>query len=315
LFGKSAIDESHPMYLGVYVGAQTASHKYDDDSVREYMETSDCVLMLGINFSDFNFGLGTVHLSESATLINAQKNYVRIGSATYDNVLLTDFVRELAKAGLAKHSFIEPPPEIPFTTPPPETLINSDIFFHMLNPHIDDDTIVVSDIGDCLFGSGKLLTSFTRFLAPAVYGSMGWSIGASIGAKLADSKLRPFVIVGDGAFVMGQESAIGKLTELGLDPVIFILNNQGYATLQGTLQGEFNKMPKYPFEKITKVYGGAGFRVETVGDLERTLREIKDICNKPSIVNIVLPELDKTTTLEKVSMELSKGVRREEKVT
>ena len=310
LFGKSAIDENESMHLGVYVGAQTASHKYDDDAVREYVETSDCLLILGINFSDFNFGLGTVHFSEQAKLINAQKNYVRLESALYQSVLLEDFLRGLAEAGLKRHEFNEPPPEVPFDLPADETPIDSDIFFGMLNPYIDDDTIVISDIGDCLFGAGKLDTSFTRFLAPGVYGSMGWSVSAAIGAKLADSRLRPFVIVGDGAFVMGQESSVGKLSELGFDPVIFILNNRGYATLQGAVQGEFNRMPAYSFEKITEVYGGAGFRVETVGELKEVLEQIGRVGKRPMIVNVLLPELGKTTTLEKVTSELRKGVQR-----
>ncbi|MFH1070954.1 MAG: thiamine pyrophosphate-dependent enzyme, partial [Candidatus Glassbacteria bacterium] len=310
LFGKSAINESQPLHLGVYVGAQTASHKYDDDAVRRYVETSDCVLMLGINFSDFNFGIGTVRLSDQAKLINAQKNYVRLDSALYQNVRLEDFVRGLAEAGLKRHKFSEPPPEIPFEVPPPSTPIDSDIFFALLNPYIDDDTVVISDIGDCLFGAGKLDTAYTRFLAPGVYGSMGWSVSAAIGAMLANDSLRPFVIVGDGAFVMGQESAVGKLSELRLNPVIFILNNRGYATLQGAVQGEFNRMPAYDFEKITEVYGGVGFRVETVGELNRVLKEIGRVRNMPMVVNVVLPELGKTTTLEKVATELRKGVQR-----
>jgi TPP-dependent 2-oxoacid decarboxylase len=308
LFGKSAIDERKPMHLGVYVGAQTASFKYDDDAVREYVESSDCVIMLGINFSDFNFGIGTVHLSGSARLINAQKKYVRIDSASYEGVLLEDFVRGLARSKLSRHDFIEPPPETPFSPPGPKTPINSDIFFGMLNHYIEEDTIIVSDIGDCLFGAGKLDTSFARFLAPGVYGSMGWSVSASLGAALAERKLRPFVIVGDGAFLMGQESVIGKLAELDLAPVIFILNNQGYATLQGVVEGEFNRLPMYDFEKLAAVYGGMGFRVETTGELKDALRQVKKISSQPVIINLILPAFGKTTTLKKVSNELVKGV-------
>ncbi|MBW7994958.1 MAG: alpha-keto acid decarboxylase family protein [Candidatus Glassbacteria bacterium] len=310
LFGKSAIDENHPMHLGLYVGAQSASYRYDDDAVREYVETSDCVIMLGVNFSDFNFGIGTVEINTDARLLNAQKGELRIDSALYEKVLIDDFVADLASCDLGSHAFSEPPPEMPFETPPPDTPINSDMFFSILNRHILDNTIVISDIGDCLFGAGKLDTSYERFLAPGVYGSMGWSVGAALGAKLADSSLRPFVIVGDGAFLMGQESAVGKLSELELDPVIFILNNSGYATLQGAVPGKFNVLPGYRFEKICGVYGGRGFAVETAGKLESVLLEIREISGTPCIVNVVLPPFDKTSVLKRISTELGKGVKR-----
>lgn len=310
LFGKSAIDEKHHMHLGLYVGAQSASYKYDDDAVRQYVETSDCVIMLGVNFSDFNFGIGTVRINEDATLINALKKELRIDSALYQEVRLDDLVTGLAGAELGAHDFTEPTLEIPFQMPEPSTSLDSDLFFAILNRHIHDDTIVISDIGDCLFGAGKLDTSYERFLAPGVYGSMGWSVGAALGAKFADPGLRPYVIVGDGAFLMGQESALGKLSELELDPVIFILNNRGYATLQGAVAGSFNNIPYYRFDKLCDVYGGKGYSVRTTGELEQVLTEVRDISGKPCLVNVQLPQFNKTTVLKRLSTELSKGIKR-----
>lgn len=313
LFGKSAIDENHPMYTGLYVGVQSASHRYDDDAVRDYVETSDCMIMLGVNFSDFNFGIGTVQIDRKARLINAQKRELRIDSALYEEVLLDAFVTGLADADLGEHTFVEPPPETPFQMPSSDTPLNSDIFFAILNHHIRDNTIIVSDIGDCLFGAGKLDTGFERFMSPGVYGSMGWSVSAALGVKFADNSLRPYVIVGDGAFVMGQESAIAKLSELNLDPVVFILNNRGYATLHTMVTGEFNSVPGYRYEKICEAYGGRGFGVGTAGELDEALEEIHRISGTPCIVNVTLPVLDKTTALQRISTELTRGVTRGKK--
>ncbi|HEX5186038.1 MAG TPA: thiamine pyrophosphate-binding protein, partial [Nitrososphaeraceae archaeon] len=47
---KSVLSEKHPMYLGVYEGAMG----YQD--VREYVEKSDCVLILGSFLTDIDFG-------------------------------------------------------------------------------------------------------------------------------------------------------------------------------------------------------------------------------------------------------------------
>jgi TPP-dependent 2-oxoacid decarboxylase len=310
LFGKSAIDEKHPMHLGLYVGAQSASYKYDDDAVREYVETSDCVIMLGVDFSDFNFGIGTVKINENACLINAQKRELRVDSALYQEVLLDDLLNALAGSELGSHDFTEPALETPFEMPEEATALDSDLFFAILNRHIHDDTIVISDIGDCLFGAGKLDTSYERFLAPGVYGSMGWSVSAALGAKFADPGLRPYVIVGDGAFLMGQESGLAKLSELGLDPVIFVLNNGGYATLQGAAPGSFNRIPAYRFDKLCEIYGGEGYTVATTEELERVLTEVREVSGTPCLVNVQLPQFNRTTVLKRISTELSKGVKR-----
>jgi TPP-dependent 2-oxoacid decarboxylase len=72
---------------------------------------------------------------------------------------------------------------------------------HLFNKFfITADTIVIADVGDCLFGARLNIPQATEFLAPAFYTSMGFAVPACIGAQLANPKLRPIVIVGDGAF-------------------------------------------------------------------------------------------------------------------
>jgi indolepyruvate decarboxylase len=59
-------------------------------------------------------------------------------------------------------------------------------------------------------------------------------------AKEGESRrLRPFVIVGDGAFQMtGTE--ISTAVRLGLNPIIFVLNNDGYGTMRRIHEGKFH---------------------------------------------------------------------------
>jgi pyruvate decarboxylase len=46
--GKGAIDETHPMYSGVYIGA------ISQPEVKKAVEESDCILSIGALLSDFN---------------------------------------------------------------------------------------------------------------------------------------------------------------------------------------------------------------------------------------------------------------------
>jgi indolepyruvate decarboxylase len=56
ILGKSVINELHPLYLGVYEGAMGI------DSVRQTVESSDCLIMLGTFMTDINLGIYTARL-------------------------------------------------------------------------------------------------------------------------------------------------------------------------------------------------------------------------------------------------------------
>ena len=75
--------------------------------------------------------------------------------------------------------------------------------FRILSLHLDEHCCVVADIGDAIFGAvGIRSERQADFIAPAYYMSMGFAVPASIGLALARPDLRPYVIVGDGAFQM-----------------------------------------------------------------------------------------------------------------
>jgi indolepyruvate decarboxylase len=72
LLGKSVIAESHPLYLGVYEGAM------GKESVRQYVESSDCVILLGAFMTDINLGIFTAHL-DPAKCVYATSEQLRVG--------------------------------------------------------------------------------------------------------------------------------------------------------------------------------------------------------------------------------------------
>src|SRR6185436_11205406 len=64
LLSKSAVPENHPLYLGVYGGAMSS-----DQHVRDYVESADCVLMLGTFITDMSMGIYTARLDRSKTVL------------------------------------------------------------------------------------------------------------------------------------------------------------------------------------------------------------------------------------------------------
>ena len=76
---------------------------------------------------------------------------------------------------------------------------------------------------------------------------------------MANPTLRPFVLVGDGAFQMtGTE--LSTAVRLGLKPIILILNNEGYGTMRKIRDGSFNVISQWNYGKICDLVGGGESR-------------------------------------------------------
>ena len=188
ILGKSVIAEGHPLYLGVYEGAMGR------EDVRRYVEASDCVIMLGWFMTDINLGVFTARL-DPARSINASSEKLTICYHNFENVRLKDFLRGLIAAKLKPRKTIlpaRPNRKSVYKAKPGNVKITVKRFFERLNSFLEDNTIVVTDVGDALFGAADLfIHKRTEFLGPAYYASMGFAVPAALGAEIANPEAAP----------------------------------------------------------------------------------------------------------------------------
>lgn len=339
VLSKSVIGEAHPLYMGVYEGAM------GHDAVRQYVETSDCLIMLGAFLTDINLGVYTARL-DPARSIYATSERLSIGYRTYENVRFKDFVRGLRAAKLRRRTL----GKIPHPTPPevmeqasglpasrqPSGLVNSlaglrtgkpeacrdnrkleacatsspltvKHLFERLNRFISQDTVVIADVGDALFGATDLyIRERTEFISPAYYTSMGFAVPACVGAQLANPKLRPLVLVGDGAFQMtGME--LSTVARYKLNPVIVVLNNRGYGTERQMQDGCYNDLWPWQFSRLPEILGtGHGWRVETEQQLDQALHEAERRTDTFCLLEVCLSQSDRSPALDRLASRLAK---------
>src|SRR5208283_38025 len=93
ILGKSVLSEQHPLYLGVYEGAMGR------EDVRRYVESSDCVILLGAFMTDINLGIYTARL-DPVRSIYATSEKLSIRYHTYEEVRFKDFLTGLLGLGL-----------------------------------------------------------------------------------------------------------------------------------------------------------------------------------------------------------------------
>ncbi|MGD9723858.1 MAG: alpha-keto acid decarboxylase family protein [Pirellulales bacterium] len=307
MLGKSVISETHPLFVGLYEGAMGNS------KVTEFIEESDCLLLLGTFMTDINLGIYTANL-DPGKCIYATSEQLRIRHHHYHNVLLADFIRELAirrphppvrtlpKVGrLANEKFVLKPSEP----------IKIARLIARLNESLNDETVVIADIGDALFAATELvIRGRTEFLSPAYYTSMGFSVPAALGAQMGRPDLRTIVLVGDGAFQMtGTE--MSSLVRHKMPTIVIVLNNGGYGTERFLHPGtfEFNEIQPWAYHKLPEVFGGtAGYEVRTEGDFDAALTKALADTSGPSLIHVHLDRDDHSTSLERLTERLSKRV-------
>lgn len=184
ILSKSVISELHPLYIGIYAGA------LGQDAVRRYVESSDCLVILGAMMTDIDLGIFTAKIDPKKT-INVSSEGISIRYHRYDNILIHDFIKALNRArihprqGKNKNNLHYASSLPPIPSPTIGKRITVKYVFERLNSFLTGDMIVLADVGDALFaGTDLLISEDTEFLSPAYYASLGFAVPASLGASL-----------------------------------------------------------------------------------------------------------------------------------
>lgn len=276
LLGKCVLSENHPQFIGLYEGDRSR------DYVRNRVESADCILQLGALMTDFNTGGFTTHFDDSKT-IRANIWSVKIKHHYYENVHLHDFLLGLTErlsprdpatldiqcaAECAVHRRAVP------YLPDSSKEITIKRLFDRMGHFIDPDSIVVAETGVSLFSAAEtLMPEGTTFIAQTFYGSIGYTVGATLGAALAAPDRRTVLFVGDGAFQVTCQD-ISTMIRYRLNPIIFLINNDGYTIERVIVDRPYNDIQPWHYHKLMEVFGGGtGFDVHTEGELEETLQK------------------------------------------
>ena len=176
LLGKSVIREDHPLYVGVYGGLIAR------DEVQQFINDSDCLLILGSILSDLEDLDADSPLRSEGRTIHATADHVSIRHHRYDTIRFQDFVQALGTHGLSAQSSRSLPPPLAINGPPPapdEPVTLRGLFRH-LDQQLGQTTLVIADVGEALFAAADLhVHRRFEFLSPAYYTSMGFAVPAS----------------------------------------------------------------------------------------------------------------------------------------
>lgn len=304
LLSKSCINEHHPLFAGIYRGIQTT-----EESLRKLVDDSDCLMIFGEMLTDMTLGFQSPKFTKRQTIFCSTEG-LKVKNHNYTNINFLDFCVKLFKSDVGHifGSILSDKNEINKFIPT-ENKICTDRFFEKIDSVLKEhpELAVVADIGECLFGASELTVPHHHFFSPAFYCSMGFAIPGALGVQLASPGLRPLVLVGDGAFQMSI-SELSTFLQLKLNPIIFILNNNGYTTERFLLDGPFNNIRNWNYHEVVSLLnGGKGLKVETEGELEDAIN-IALKATELFIINVCVLSNDVSVSLRRMAENLSKKV-------
>jgi len=305
---KTVLSEDHPQFSGIYQGS------WSREDVRKGIEGSDCVLMLGGFFIDSDTGGFTAKLDENK-LIQANFQQVKVKHHEYQDVYLSDLLDKLVENLPSKKiqgNFI-PAVEalrekIPYA-PEPKAKLTVNRFFKRIASFLRPDDIVVADVGDCLYTTSSMLfPKNTTFIAQSFYNSIGYSVGASLGASTVQ-KRRTLLFVGDGSFQIGAQE-VSTMINCDCKAVIFILNNHGYGIERAIHDGPYNDLSPWKYHLLPQALGGEpGRLVHTEGELEEAL-QIAEQNEKLTFIEIRVDKFDFGKTLRKAGAAMAESSKK-----
>lgn len=303
LLGKSSVGSDDPWFKGVYAGAASS-----DAEVRALIDASDRVLVLGAYISDLNTGMFTTGIDRADTVISHQK-VTYVGVRGYDGVGVAHLMRGLVdRLGATVPDRQPAPRQRPPFTPSPSTPLSAPALFEALRSRLGHGHTIIAEAGDSLFGSADLRPEESGFLATAYYASLGYAVPAALGAGLARPDRRPVVIVGDGAFQM-TALELGGMARVGVNPVVVVINNDGYATERPMMPGAFNDVPRMRYAIFPEAVGsGTGVKVDTEDAFVAALDEALADHSQLRLIEAVTPSDSISPQLRNLTTELGKRV-------
>lgn len=301
MLGKGSFDEGHKNFIGLYAGS------LGNPQVKDIIETSDCVLAVGTQWSDYNTGSFTAKLNPN-TIVDIQPDKVTVGMAVYENILMKDLLGQLLTATAKKLPAV---PAVSFSYDTGYSNMDEPVtakyYYPRFQKMLKENDIIITDAGTFQFGSALLkLPKGASYITQGGWGSIGYGTPAAFGACIADRNRRVLLFVGDGSNQMTVQEISSMLTRQ-CKPILFLINNREY-TIEKYLNiaqkpAKYNDIPSWDYAKLLEAFGGNFFttKVRTNRELDNAIKQAEMLCSeKLCLIEIFTPPMDAPEIVHKM---------------
>ncbi len=294
--GKGAFDETHKLYTGMI-----GMHGTKTSNIAA--TKCDLLITLGARFSDRV-------ITDQDNIVNAKIIHVDIDPAEINkNVKVDSFIVGDLKLVLERliplirdnqntewnkkiESFKDLDKKINMDN---ETLTPEYLFEKINKLNIDGNMIITTEVGQHQMWAAQYFNSKRRrsFISSGGLGTMGYGLGAAIGAKLARPDSKVINVAGDGSFGMNCNELATAVSN-NIPIIVIIINNNALGMVRQWQTFFYEKRysqttlnRKTDFVKLADAFGGIGYRITERDEVETVLREALS-SNKVVVIDYVI---------------------------
>ena len=280
MMGIGSMPTRHPLYFGM-VGNNGKPY------ANRAMNESDLLMMVGARVADRAVNQPDL-ITENKVLIHIDVDPAEIGKNVGPAIPLVGDAKHIFNDLLDQEiegdydGWLELLKDYRMTMRPRRNpdpaYVDPAAFITMLSEKMEDDGVYVADVGqNQIWSCGYHIVNKGKFLTTGGMGTMGYSIPAAMGAKLADKKKQVIAVCGDGSFQMSMME-LATMRQHDIPVKIVVLKNnflgmvreyQHYTYKDNYSVVDLSGSPD--LEKLSAAYGMKFLRLKTMDRAQATL--------------------------------------------
>ncbi len=285
MMGIGAMPTRHPMYYGM-VGNN------GKPCANRAMNESDLLIMVGARVADRAVSQPDL-ITNNKVLVHMDVDPAEIGKNVGPHIPLVGDVKHIFEDLMNQeivcgrtscnyeewiHTLDDYKGKMAVIRKPNKDYVDPARFITMLSDKMEEDGIYVADVGqNQIWSCGYHIVKKGRFLTSGGMGTMGYSIPAAMGAKLAQPQKQVVAVCGDGSFQMSMME-LATMRQHDVPVKIIVLKNnylgmvrefQHYTYKDNYSVVDLSGSPD--LEKLTSAYGMDFLRLETMEKADETI--------------------------------------------
>jgi alpha-keto-acid decarboxylase len=294
MWGKSLVDESAREFLGIYAGAASA------EPVRRAIEEAPVLVTAGVVFTDMVSGFFSQRIDPAKTIdVAAQQSTVgnQVFAPLEMEAALEALTSIMIRRGITSPPVVSTPDDVSVETLDRHEPLSQKVLWDRFCEALTPGNVVLADQGTSFYGMAThRLPRGVTFIGQPLWGSIGYTLPATLGAGLAHRDRRPVLLIGDGAAQLTVQE-LGTFSREGLSPVVVVVNNDGY-TVERMIHGKdepYNDIVSWSWADIPNALGVTNhltFRAQTYGELDDAFVAAADHRDRMVLIEAIVPRLD-----------------------